>query len=503
MQAQTRSLLVLALTFAAGLGPTGTARGQAAEARLASDPRVAAAIDLLDQWIDAQLWYHRMPGLSVGVVHDQELVWAKGYGYAHLDPATPASPSTIYSICSISKVFTGLAVMQLRDAGALRLEDPVASHLDWFNLDGVDPKAPPVSILGVLTHSAGIPREADMPYWADAIATAAAGQPPQDFLFPTRDEVLRVVPGQQPYFPAWNYFQYSNLGLTLAGEIVAERAGLGWGDYVQRHILDPLGMRDTFTEMPAQHRGGRLATGYGPLTRGREYLVMPFFQTRGMAPAFGMASTVEDLARFSSWHFRTLEHRGSEVLGPHTLSEMHRVHWQDPDGDTTWGIGYSVSVDDGKTFVGHGGGCPGHRTYLRIQTREKIATIAMTNGPDLNTYEIARTAYRIVGPALRQAARGDEPPASPDPDLLRYVGQYGNGLRAHSTVIVWDGQLAIVPLSASDPLAAMTRVRHVDGHIFRRVRDDDELAEPFRFEVGPDGRATRLIRFESYSDRMD
>jgi hypothetical protein len=68
---------------------------------------------------------------------------------------------------------------------------------------------------------------------------------------------------------------------------------------------------------------------------------------------------------------------------------------------------------------------------------------------------------------------------------------------------VWDGQLAIVPLSASDPLAAMTRVRHVDGHTFRRVRDDDELAEPFRFEVGPDGRATRLIRFESYSDRMD
>ena len=83
--------------------------------------------------------------------------------------------------------------------------------------------------------------------------------------------------------------------------------------------------------------------------------VFPFFLVNGIAPAAGFASTVEDVARFASWQLRLLEKGGKEILAANTLKEMHRVHWTDPDWNTTWGLGFSVSRSDGKTYVGHGG----------------------------------------------------------------------------------------------------------------------------------------------------
>lgn len=124
-----------------------------------ADPRVAEALHLLDLWVEARRDWDRIPSVVVGVVHDQTLVWAKGYGYAHVAARAPASPSTIYSICSISKLFTGISVMQLRDRGVLSLADPVTKHLPWFDQRWPDAQAPPVTIEGLLTHSAGLARE--------------------------------------------------------------------------------------------------------------------------------------------------------------------------------------------------------------------------------------------------------------------------------------------------------------------------------------------------------
>jgi CubicO group peptidase (beta-lactamase class C family) len=470
---------------------------------LAADARVAEALHLLDLWVAAERDWKRIPAVSVGVVHDQTLVWSKGYGFAHVDRRVAASPATIYSICSISKLFTSISIMQLRDQGKLSLSDPVTKHLAWFDQRWPDAHAPPVTIEGLLTHSAGLAREAEMPYWADASTLATAGQPPRDYAFPSRDDLLRAVPGRPVLFPPSSYYQYSNLGLTLAGEIVAARSGMDWGDYVKKNILDPLGMKDTFTEIPVQHRDGRYATGYSGMPREGDRVVMPFFQVNGFRPAFGMASTVEDLAKFASWQLRALDYRTTDVLNGNTLSEMQRVHWMDPDGSALRGIGFAISVRDSKTFVGHGGSCPGHRTQLDLQTREKIATIAMSNGGDINTGAFTRMAYNIVGPSLRRAADPAAVPAKPaDPLLQKYTGVYGTGLGGETAVIVWDGQLALVSLPAEDPLGSMTRLRHVEGDTFRRVRRDGQLAEPYRFELGPDGRARRFVHFENYSNRL-
>ena len=160
-------------------------------------PRVSEALNLLEVWVDAQRAYQQIPGISMAVVHDQQLLWSKGFGYANREQQLPATPQTIYSICSISKLFTSVSVMQLRDTGKLRLDDPVVKHLEWFDIQDKYPDAPPVTVQGILTHSSGLPRESDYPYWS-----------PPDFPFPTRQQVMERVSQQEELYPAFEYFQY-------------------------------------------------------------------------------------------------------------------------------------------------------------------------------------------------------------------------------------------------------------------------------------------------------
>jgi len=201
-----------------------------------------------------------LPGVSLAVVRDQEILYARGFGHAHLETKSPATAKTMYSICSISKLFTGVAVMQQRDAGKLRLDDPVSKHLPWFAIGGVPDGAPPVTVFGLLTHSSGLPRESDVPYW-----TGPA------FPFPPAEAVREKVGGQEMLYRPETVFQYSNLGLTLAGEVAAAAAGRPWADLVRGGILEPLGMKDTETDHRDRWRGNRLASGYTSLRRdGRE-----------------------------------------------------------------------------------------------------------------------------------------------------------------------------------------------------------------------------------------
>src|SRR5712664_3827706 len=92
-------------------------------------PDVRSAIDLLEAWIEAQRVYRELPGLSIGVVHDQALVWVRGFGWADVGRRAPATPNTLFRIGSITKLFTATAILILRDAGKLQLDDPLSAHL--------------------------------------------------------------------------------------------------------------------------------------------------------------------------------------------------------------------------------------------------------------------------------------------------------------------------------------------------------------------------------------
>ena len=283
---------------------------------------------------------------------------------------------------------------------------------------------------------------------------------------------------------------------------MAAESGMPYADYVQRNILDPLGLKSTAPEMPERERGGRLAVGYSAITRDGNRVPVPFFRARGIAPAAGYASTVQDLGRFASWQFRLLEHGGTEVLRAYTLREMQRVHWVDPDFETTWGLGFMVWRDNAKTFVGHDGSCPGFRTALLLKPDEKVATIFLANAQGVDVGRYTQRMYDIVAPAIKVAVKDTVKLRPADPALAQYVGNYASGFSGELAVVQWEDGLGLLGLPTAEPVRNLMKLRKVGEHTFRRVRKDDTLGEVLVFEMGPDGRATRLVWNSNYYRRV-
>jgi CubicO group peptidase (beta-lactamase class C family) len=381
--------------------------------------------------------------------------------------------------------------MRERDAGKLRLDDPVGQHLSWFHLKSTDGEGE-VTVEGLLTHASGLPRESDYPYWS-----------PPDFAFPTHEQIVAKISSQSELYTPETHFQYSNLGLTLAGEIVATTSGVPYASYVQKNILQPLELSSTTPFMPEAERNKRLATGYSALDREGHRKALPFFQANGIAPAAGYASTATDLGRFASWQFRLLEKGGSEVLKATTLREMQRVHWAEPDLKTLWGLGFAISHDDSKVFVGHGGSCPGYRTELLLMPEDKIATVFMANASGVDTHEWARGLYDIIAPALSAVSKEPDKGKPTDPSLERYAGTYNaQPWSGELLVLPWEDGLAAIDLPTMEPLKNLEKLKKVGENTFRRIRKDQKLGEEITFEMGPDGKAVRMKWHSNVHERI-
>ncbi len=445
------------------------------------------ALAYVDVWLEAQQAYDALPGISVGIVKDQDLIWSKGYGYADIKKKIPATPETVYSICSITKLFTSIAIMQLYELGKLRLDDSLSTHLPDITIQQQFSDSEPITLRSLLTHSSGLPREADFPYWTG----------PQ-FKFPTHEEFLEKLPSQQTQYPASRYFQYSNLGMALLGEVIEKVSGLPYDEYIEENILKPLRLNNTTSTIPPELLGTRLATGYSSLNRQGEREVVPFYNARAITAAAGYSSTVEDLARFASWQFRLLANGGKEIIRASTLREMQRVHWVDPDFKAHWGLGFTVFNHGGAKLTGHWGACPGYRTLLLLDPEEKLGIIVMINAME-NPWRYAQQIRQIVLKGLKEK--------SADPatvDLIPYTGLYNaQPWHGERRVVPWYGHLAVLDLPTASPLEDMDLLQHTDNDTFRRIRRDQTLGEEVRFERDPKtGKVIRMWTNSNYAARV-
>ena len=451
---------------------------------LADDGSVRSSVGLLSAWVESQMAYNGLPGLSIGILHDQELVWAAGFGRAGLEPARPATPDTLYRIASITKLFTSTAILQLRDAGKLRLDDPLVEHLPWFRIGRAHAEAPETTIRHLLTHTAGLPREAGFPYWTD-------GE------FPTAPQIRERLAAQEAALPTETEWKYSNLGLTLAGEIVAAVSGQAYPEYVADHILEPLGMLRTWvTTPPADHP--ELATGYTRRLPAGARTAAPFTDGRGITPAANMTTCVSDLARFAMLQFRDGPAGGAQILRGSTLREMQRVHWLEPDWEAGWGLGFRIARTKGKTYVGHGGSLRGYRTIVHLCPADRIGVIVLTNADDGNPSLVADKAFEWVAPAIRKVVAPPAPNAPPA-GWERYAGRYRNGW-GDVQVLAVDNRLAMLDPSQPDPMLGVTWLHPVAEHAFRSETKNGfgSNGEPVVFEMGGDGRVVRLRIGENF-----
>ncbi len=345
----------------------------------AIDPRTSAH---LSRMLTVEQRRGRLPSVVAGVVRGGELAWSDAVGT--LDGRAggdAADVDTQYRMGSITKTFVAVAVMRLRDAGRLSLEDPFDTHVPGTRFGGA-------TIAQLMSHGAGLQAETNGPWWE-----RTPGGTWEELVDSTESPVAQR-------FRSGRRFHYTNVGFAALGELVARAHGESWFDVVRRDLLDPLGMTRTTTRP-----SGRAAHGLAVHPFADVLLPEPEHDAGAMAPAGQLWTTVTDLARWAAFAGGDT----GEVLARSTLEEMCEPHTVVDLPGLAWtgahGLGWQVWNVGGTRFAGHGGSMPGFLAGLRVDVATGDGVVILTN---------ATTGLGPVAPDLLSAFVEREPPR-PEP----------------------------------------------------------------------------------------
>jgi hypothetical protein len=279
--------------------------------------------------------------------------------------------------------------------------------------------------------------------------------------------------------------------------IVEAVSGQQWSDYVKGHIYQPLGMSASSVD---QNVPG-LAVGYGRRMPDGSRSIMPFVDARGMAAATGITSTVEDMAKFVSAQFRPKPGGRPGILSAGSLREMHRVRVLENNWTRGNAIGFAVTRERDKVFIGHGGGYPGYTTHTLIHPESRVGVIVLTNTNDSNPADIAAQLMNTVGDAAAKATGATPPPAAWDPSWSRFAGLYRSaGSDAH--VVELHQRLVIITPNAPN-LDNPIRLEPLGGGRFRYVAPvgGGPVGEVVRF-VEEGGKVIRMFIGDGFFERV-
>jgi CubicO group peptidase (beta-lactamase class C family) len=383
------------------------------------------ARDLLGRLLTAQRSW-RSPGVSAGVVRDGELVWSAHVGSARLGPEPfTADDDTQFMIGSVTKTFTALTVMSLRDEGRLTLDDTIGDYLPGSRHAGVP-------LRQMLAHASGLQREPVGHIWETLEA-------------PDRESFVAGVEEAEQVLPAHHAFHYSNLAYGLLGQVVERVTDEDWEHVVRARVLDPLGMTRTGLTPAPDRAVGYQVDPYAGTAREE-----PLFELNATAPLGGLWSTVADMARYAAHVARP----DGRVVSAETVDEMCRpLIMTDVDGwSGAYGLGFGMGRRGDRVYVGHGGAMPGFLTGLRVRRRDGVGAIVFANASSgALSLTLATDLVEAVLDAEPSLASAWVPEA-PRPDLEHLLGLW------------W---------SEGSPLTFFVR----EGELWSRLGDDDPLSE--------------------------
>ncbi|MGW0553408.1 serine hydrolase domain-containing protein [Streptomyces sp. NPDC002926] len=347
----------------------------------------------------------RAPSFVAAVARAGDLVWTGSR--SSVDGHAPDA-DTQYRIGSITKTFTAVLVLRLRDEGLLDLNDPLEKHLPGTGVGEV-------TVAQLLGHSAGLGAESPAPWWERTPGS----------LRPELSDVL----GQQPRMhPVGRRHHYSNPGFTLLGSLIEAVRGASWEEVLRREILEPLAMDRTSAQPVAPHAGGWAVHPWADVM-----LPEPSEDLGLMAPSGQLWSTAADLCRFAVF----LAEGDDRVLSAASVREMRTpsVPPEAGEWDSAYGLGMQVQRKDGRTLVGHTGSLPGFVAGLWVSVDDGVAAVALANatsGP--LTAVVAADLVRIVAEAEPRIPEPWRPLPEVDQSLLEltgpwYWGTYSFGLR--------------------------------------------------------------------------
>ena len=334
-----RRRLLLALVLSVAPAASGDTAGNAAA---------------VDSFVRAQMDRLHIPGLSLAVVKDGQVVCSKAYGLADVELSVPVTADTVFQIQSITKTFTATAVMMLVEEGKLSLDDPVGKHLEHT------PESwKPITLRHLLNHTSGI-----KDFINDPTASLRIDVSEQEVLEATAPRPLNFTPGQK--------YAYSNTGYHLLAMIIRKVTGQSYGDFLAERIFKPLGMDHTRVQDQSAIVPGR-AEGYlwrgGKLARG-QYVAQSILSYGGG----GILSTAADLAKWDAGL------RSEKLLKAATLEQMFTPATLNDGKKSGYGLGWGVNSYEGHRYVQHSGGhVTGFQSFIRRYPDDGLTVIVLIN----------------------------------------------------------------------------------------------------------------------------
>ncbi|HEV3309547.1 MAG TPA: serine hydrolase [Chloroflexota bacterium] len=311
----------------------------------------------------------KVPGLSIAVVKDGQMVMSDGFGFRDLDQKLPVTTKTVFAIGSSTKAFTTMALGTLVDEGKLDWDAPVRQYIPWFQLH--DPMASErISVRDLVTHRSGLPRY-DMLWYNNTTET--------------REELIRRLRYLPPSADFRTVFQYQNLMYLTAGYLAGELAGSNWETAVRDRILDPLGMSSANFSVRDSQASHDFALPYSD-TKG-EFKQINFRNIDLVGPAGSINANVEDMAKWALLHLNRGKHGDRQIVSETQVAEMHRTQmWMqapylpvEEASHGSYGLAWFIESYNGDTVIHHGGAIDGFLGVVGFVPKHNIGVVVQTN----------------------------------------------------------------------------------------------------------------------------
>lgn len=352
------------------------------------------------------------PGAAVLVVKGEKVLFKQGFGLANVELGVPIQPDMVFRIGSVTKQFTGAAVLLLVEDGKVDLQRPLRHYLP--ELPEAWGKA---TVEQVLNHTAGIPDWVETP---EFMKHMREDQSPAQLVAHDKGKPLEFEPGTK--------WAYSNVGYLALGLLIEKASGQGYYDFLAARLLKPLGLNHTgFGDEKVLIRG--MVGGY---TEGPQ--PAPYLSMMQPAAAGALVSTVEDLAKW------TLALHGGKVLKPESYARMVRSYPMAGGGETHYGFGLGIRESQGRRLLWHNGGINGFTCILEADPEARAVAVILNNS-DARTIDDRYLSRRLLGLAIGRPVTEPKPVALSADQLQRLAGRYQGPKGGARTILFEAGRL--------------------------------------------------------------
>ena len=401
---------------------------------------------VLTPYIDKLVTSYDLPGLAIGVTNDNQIVYAKTFGYLNIETKEPATLTSLFHMASVSKPFVATAIMQLVEQEKIDLDSPVVSYLPYFKLDDVNYKA--ITIRQMLNHTSGMPDVQDYEWYKPAYDEGAL----ERYVRSISSMEMQSTPGEK--------FAYSNMAFECLGDVIAKVSGISFADYVKKHILNPAGMKES-TFLKPDYLPPNWAAPHARIFSAKLWDEYPYNRMHG--PSSTLHSNVLEMCNWAMINLNHGTYEGNSILKPESYDLLWKPWFQNGEEGHV-GLSWFLRKYRDQDTIGHSGDDTGFITDFVMLPEKNVSVVVLCNSILAPVQDIKAATLDII---LGYEPDIKIPPAS----IPVCLEMEKNGL--DSAVALWDS------LKANHPEEYDFSPQHFIGLLIAMHMDRVEDAKTF------------------------